>query len=83
MNIIDFSHSLGPFGLLEIINRFKQLKPGQMLEIVGMDDVNADDLQRILPDSGFEAIATSDGQGRVAGLCVRLSKRGGRPASST
>lgn len=60
MGTFDFSHSLSPFGLLELASRFKQLQVGEALEITGMDAVSIADLQRILPEGQYELTHLQD-----------------------
>jgi len=46
---IDFSNTIRPFALLEIINRLKGLQLGQEMEIFGLDNDAIRDLACILP----------------------------------
>jgi TusA-related sulfurtransferase len=46
---INFSTTICPFALLDIINRLKGLQPGQEMEIIGLDSDAIRDLTCILP----------------------------------
>jgi TusA-related sulfurtransferase len=54
METIDLRETLIPFSLLRISNRFKQMKRGEVIEIIGADAAIAMDLRHILAGAAFE-----------------------------
>ena len=48
----DIRNALIPFSLLKISNAFKSMRPGEVMEVIANDVAIADDLQRLLPESG-------------------------------
>lgn len=76
MDVFNFKDTLAPFALLEIISRFKQLTPGQMMEIAGIDEAYIVDLQRVLPSADYELRLASQSSDIQRLNCVRIRKRG-------
>jgi hypothetical protein len=58
MDTIDLSEAIISFSLLKIINRFKRMKTGETIEILGVDENILPDLKSILPEGKFELIGT-------------------------
>ena len=80
MYSFDLRLSLIPFSLLRITNTFRQMKPGEAMEIVsGASDIDAatmEDIKRILPRSGYDIISNEtmdDDDGPI--IRLRLMKK--------
>ena len=54
MYSIDLRGTIIPFSLLKITNLFKEMEPGDRIEIVGDDASISNDIKRILPESSCE-----------------------------
>jgi TusA-related sulfurtransferase len=54
MDTFDLRRSIVSFSLLQITNRFKQLKTGEVMEIIGDDPSLVNDLERVLPGLEYE-----------------------------
>jgi TusA-related sulfurtransferase len=57
MSNLDLRNGVTPFSLLQVINRFRRMKPGETLEILGNDQDLQQDLKRILPEASFQVVA--------------------------
>lgn len=79
MYSFDLRLSLIPFSLLRITNTFRQMKPGEEMEILaGASDIDVatmEDIKRILPQSGYDTISddTLDDDGPT--IRIRLRKK--------
>ncbi|MBC2709516.1 MAG: hypothetical protein HGJ94_00445 [Desulfosarcina sp.] len=77
MYSFDLRLSFVPFSLLRITNTFRQMKPGEEMEIVsGASDIDAatiEDIKRILPRTGYDIISneTMDDSGLIIRLRLR------------
>lgn len=49
MEVFDLREAIIPFALLHICNHFKQMQPGEMIEIITREAGIAEDIERILP----------------------------------
>jgi TusA-related sulfurtransferase len=76
METIDIRNTLIPFSLLQISNLFKQMQPGDMLEIIVSETSTAADLKRILSGSAFQLQLDLHWKGSGKGICLRLKKEG-------
>ena len=56
----DIRNALIPFSLLKISNAFKLMKPGDVMEVIANDAGIANDLQRLLPNSGKITLTSQD-----------------------
>ena len=57
MDIFDLRNAIIPFSLLDIRQRFKEMRPGDSLVVLWSDDAAADDLMRVLPASCLEIVS--------------------------
>jgi TusA-related sulfurtransferase len=77
METIDIRNTLIPFSLLQISNLFKQMRPGETLEIIVDETSTAADLERILSGSDFHLQFDPHWSDGGQGLCLRLMKKNG------
>ena len=56
MSKLDLRNGVTPFSLLQVINLFRRMKPGETLEILGNDQDLQQDLKRILPEASFQVV---------------------------
>jgi TusA-related sulfurtransferase len=70
---MDFRDGVTPFALLEVVNRFKRMRPGEALEVLGNDRELRQDLIRVLPE-GCLHVAAGDGAGEFV-ACIRKPAR--------
>lgn len=57
MSKLDLRNGVTPFSLLQAINLFRRMTPGETLEILGNDQDLQQDLKRILPEASFQVVA--------------------------
>jgi TusA-related sulfurtransferase len=73
--ILDVRGAISPFSLLKVSLVFQQMKPEQVVEILGCDSEMQRDLLRVLPEGSCEVVF-SDSAGREVEVSrVRLKKR--------
>ncbi len=60
-HILDIADALPDFALLKISRTFRDMNPGEMMEILGCDADIREDLLRILPDHVFRLIREEAG----------------------
>ena len=77
----DLRESLIPFSLLKITNALAQMKPGDVMEIIAGQACICNELQRLLPDSGYRIISsqTRDRSGPVIRLRLTKLKKSASP----
>lgn len=51
---LDFRGSITSISLLKLIQTFREMKPDEVLEILGSDLDARSDLFKVLPDNGYE-----------------------------
>jgi TusA-related sulfurtransferase len=54
MGSFDLRDTIIPFSLLQITNHFRQMDPGEVLEVIGDDKSIAADLKSLLPALEYE-----------------------------
>jgi TusA-related sulfurtransferase len=74
MYSFDLRGTIIPFALLQISNLFKEMKPGEFMEIVGDDASISKDLKRILPESTCEFSFNENCTGNEPLFKVQLKK---------
>jgi TusA-related sulfurtransferase len=74
MHSIDLRGTIIPFSLLKITNLFKEIEPGDRIEIVGDDASISKDLKRILPESSCEFSLRENCSGPEPVFKVQLKK---------
>jgi TusA-related sulfurtransferase len=53
---LDFRGSITSISLLKLIQTFREMKPNEVLEILGSNLDTRSDLFKVLPDGGYELI---------------------------
>jgi TusA-related sulfurtransferase len=73
--MLDVRGMISPFSLLKVSLVFQQMKPCQVVEIVGCDPDMQRDLLRILPEASYEIICSEHQTTTMESSKVRLEKR--------
>jgi TusA-related sulfurtransferase len=60
MDTFDFRNTIVPFSLLDLRRHFKEMRPGDSLEVLWSDPSAADDLLRVLPAACLEIVSTDE-----------------------
>jgi TusA-related sulfurtransferase len=60
MHTFDFRNTIVPFSLLDLRQHFKEMRPGDSLEVLWSDSTAADDLLRVLPAACIEIVSTGE-----------------------
>jgi TusA-related sulfurtransferase len=74
MELFDFRNALIPFSLLDIRQRFKEMRPGDTFVVLWSDPSAADDLLRVLPAGCLEIVSKSVIFDPSGGLRMELIK---------
>jgi TusA-related sulfurtransferase len=74
MDTFDFRNAIVPFSLLDLRQRFKQMRPGDSLEVLWSDPSAADDLIRVLPAACVEIVSKSEIPEPSGGFRMELIK---------
>jgi TusA-related sulfurtransferase len=74
MELFDLRNALIPFSLLDIRQRFKEMRPGDALVVLWSDPKAADDLIRVLPAACVEIVSTGEIPDPSGGVRVELIK---------
>ena len=82
MDTFDFRNAIVPFSLLDLRQHFKEMRPGDSLEVLWSDPSAADDLLRMLPADSLEIVS----QGVIpepsgGGIRIELTKTRMEPLS--
>ncbi len=72
---LDVRGLISPFSLLKVSLVFQQMKPCQIMEIIGCDPDMQRDLLRILPDASYEIVSAEHQTTTLESVKVRLEKR--------
>jgi TusA-related sulfurtransferase len=59
MDTFDLRSGIVPFSLLDIRQRFKQMRPGDSMTVLWRDAAAVDDLMRVLPAACLEIVTKS------------------------
>ncbi len=79
---LDVRGMISPFSLLKVSLVFQQMKPCQVMEIIGCDPDMQRDLLRILPEASCEVICTEHQTTTMEISKMRLEKRNPRDVMS-
>jgi len=79
MNRFDFRNAIVPFSLLDLRQHFKQMRPGDSLEVLWSDPSAADDLLRVLPAACIEIASKGELPGPSGGFRMELIKTSMEP----
>jgi TusA-related sulfurtransferase len=74
MDVFDLRNTIVSFSLLDIRQRFKQMRPGESLVVLWSDPDAADDLMRVLPEACLEIVSKSKIPGSSEGFRMQLIK---------
>lgn len=79
MVTIDIRETLIPFSLLEIINAFQNLQPGDEVEILAggssLDRATVGDILRILPEADYDVVSRGGSGSADPVTRLRLRKK--------
>jgi len=75
MESFDLRETIIPFSLLQITNHFKQMKSGDVIEIILRDTNVVRDLKSILPESECELIHMGNFKGDPPSFLMRLKRK--------
>ena len=73
---VDVRGAISPFSLLKVSLVFQQMRPDEVVEVLGCDMEMKQDLLRLLPDASYEMIdaAGSDSRDTVSSVFFRKDK---------
>lgn len=71
---VDVRGTITPFSLLKVSLVYQQMKPTEMMEILGCDAEMRQDLRRLLPDAAWESAHTVDTSRDQEMTTLRLKK---------
>lgn len=74
MDIFDLRNGIVPFSLLDIRQRFKEMRPGDSLMVLWNDAAAVDDLMRVLPAACLEIVSKSEIHEPSGGFRMELIK---------
>ena len=79
MYFFDLRLSLLPFSLLRITNTFRQMKPGEEIEIVcgvtAIEKATLDDVKRILSRDNYDIVSNETLDGDDPAIVIKLKKK--------
>ena len=71
---LDLRGIVPPISLLKVTQRFREMKPNEILEILGRDPDTRTDMFKILPDFAYDLIVMEE-MGQGAYYRVQMKKR--------
>ena len=71
---LDLRGIIPPISLLKVTQMFREMKPNEILEILGRDPDTRTDMFKILPDFAYELIVMEE-MGQGASYRVQMKKR--------
>jgi TusA-related sulfurtransferase len=74
MDTFDFRNTIVPFSLLDLRQHFKEMRPGDSLEVLWSDPSAADDLLRVLPAACLKIVSTGEIPEPSGGVRIELIK---------
>jgi len=74
MDTFDFRNAIVPFSLLDLRQHFKEMRPGDSLEVLWSDPSAADDLLRVLPAACIEIVSKGEIPEPSGGFRMELIK---------
>lgn len=72
---LDLRGAIVPFSLLKVIQEFKQMDPGETLEVCWNDPDTPADLFKVLPDSSYELMGLEEVTDEEPSYRITLVKR--------
>lgn len=73
--ILDLRGVIPPITLLKVTKTFREMKPNEVLEIMGRDPDTRKDIFKILPDVSYELIVIEDIKEEDDSYRIRMKKR--------
>ena len=73
-HILDLRGAIPPISLLKITQAFREMKPDEILEILGQDPDTQRDLFKVLPTLSYELIIMEETE-QGASFRVRMKKK--------
>jgi TusA-related sulfurtransferase len=73
-HILDLRGAITPISLLKVTQTFREMKPEEILEILGSDPDTRRDLFKVLPAFSYELIIIEEME-RDASFRVRMKKK--------
>jgi TusA-related sulfurtransferase len=73
-HVLDVRGTISPFSLLKASLLFQQMKPSEVLEILGCDPEMRRDLLRLLPEAAYEVLSCDPEGGEAGTARMRLRK---------
>lgn len=74
MKHLDLRETLHTFALLKGSNAFRELKPGETLEILGSGAETSEDILKVLPPSSYEVLFSEKNPNQAGQFRIRLKK---------
>ena len=74
MDTFDFRNTIVPFSLLDLRQHFKEMRPGDSLEVLWSDPSAADDLLRVLPAACIKIVSKGEIPEPSGGFRMELIK---------
>ena len=71
---VDVRGTISPFSLLKVSLVFQQMKPSEIVEVLGCDSEMQQDLLRLLPNASFEVLDGKENQADTSVSIVRCCK---------
>ena len=71
---LDLRGIIPPISLLKVTQRFREMKPNEILEILGRDPDTRVDMFKIIPDFAYDLIVMEE-MGKGAYYRVQMKKR--------
>ena len=75
MDSFDLRDTIIPFSLLQITNHFKQMKPGEIFEVIVSDESIVRDLKSILPELEYELVHMENLDEDHPDFLIRLKRK--------
>jgi TusA-related sulfurtransferase len=72
--ILDFRTTFSPLCLLKVTRVFREMKPQQVMEILGCDPDTRKDLFKLLPQADFDIVTSDSGRDKDDFCRLRLKK---------
>ena len=70
---LDFRGAITPLAMLKLSRVFREMRPNQVLEVLGLDEDTRSDLFRLLPEVSYDLLDMDENGGAL--IRVRLRKR--------
>jgi len=74
-HILDLRGIIPPITLLKVSKTFREMKPNEILEIMGRDPDTRRDIFKVLPDVSYELIVIEDLEEEHDSYRIRMKKR--------